>query len=398
VFTREVQTFETRQRGAIDKALEQDLDLKERELQQLSREVELQTQDLLDRLARLESNPELASSLERSMNEVLARRKAELDARRHELHAEREAYLTRARGQFTEQLKQEQAAELSRRLTVKEATVRQSMAELLHQTRRQDASRLQERRKTFEQVQQRYNELTQQQATLQTRLEALEGEMAATVHRAESIEAERQVSLARLEEAFHKPNPGMRVESLSWLTRAIQQAPSELATELGLLQQRLVTQVRQEQQLEEQRRVLRERQLALQLAREMEARHRQVQLAEQREREALSSRAEDLLAKADALAQQGRFGDSLRLVDQAQALNPPQVSRVAMKREQLLAEKDRAEREAQAAQLERLFARAMETFQQGQYEEAVALFEQVIVQEAALQGSAPVAAGPAATP
>jgi len=391
-FTRQVQTFETRQRGAVDKALEQDLDLKEHELQQLSREIELQTQDLLDRLARLDTGPELASSLEQSMTEVLARRKAELEARRQALHAEREAYVTRARAQFAEELKQEQAAELSRRLTVKEATLRQSMAELLHQTRRQDTSRLQERHGTFEQVTRRSSELAQEQAALQARLEALDRDMAARLHQAESIEAERQVSLARLEQTFQKRNPGLRVGSLSWLTQAIQQAPSELATELGLLQQRLVTQVRQEQQLEEQRRVLRERQLALQLAREMESRYQQIQLAEQRERDALSRRAEDLLAKADELAQQGRYDDALRLVAQAQALNPPQLSRVMMRREELLNGKERAHREAKAAQLEQLFARAMETFQQGAYEEAVALFEQVIVQEAALEGSAPVAA------
>ena len=336
VFTREVQTFETRQRGVVDKALDQELDLKERELAQLGREIELQTQDLLDRLARLEGSPELASSLERSMNDVLARRKAELEARRRELAAEREAYLTRARAEFVEELKAEQAAELSRRLTVKEAVLRQSMAELLHETRRQDTDRLEERRKTLEQVKSRSAALVQQQVSLQTRLEALDREMTAKVHRADSLEAERQVSLAKLEQAFQKPNPGLRVESLAWLTQAIQQAPSELATELGLLQQRLVTKVRQEQQLDEQRRVLRERQLALQLAHEMEARYQRVQLAEQREREATAQKAEELLAKADALAGQGRFDHALQLVVQAEALNPPQLSRVMMKREALL--------------------------------------------------------------
>lgn len=39
--------------------------------------------------------------------------------------------------------------------------------------------------------------------------------------------------------------------------------------------------------------------------------------------------------------------------------------------------------------MERLFARAMETFQKGAYEESVALFEQVITKEAVLEGGSP---------
>ncbi len=386
-YVRQLQTFEGRQQAAIDKTSDQELNLKERELQQLSKEIELQTQDLLDRLARVEANPALASSIERSMQEVLARRKAELDARRAQLSAERDAYVARGRAQFGEQLKSEQALELQRRLTVKEATLRQSMAELLYQTHRQDAAYLQAKRDEVAEIQRRHQALAQEQAALQGREEELGREMTAKLHRAESIQAERQVSLARLEQAFQQPNRGQRVEGIAWLTEAIQQAPAELSTELSLLQQRLVTQVREEKQLEEQQRVLRERQLALQVAREMEARYQQARLAEQREREAISRKAEDLIARAGELAGKGRFDDALRLVIQAQALNPPQMSRVTVLHEQLLAEKERARREAQAAELERLFARAMETFQKGAYEESVALFEQVITKEAVLEGA-----------
>ncbi|MBI2104251.1 MAG: hypothetical protein HYT90_01545 [Candidatus Omnitrophica bacterium] len=388
-YGRQLQTFENRQQAAIDKTSDQDLNLKERELQQLSKEIELQTQDLLDRLARVEANPALASSIERSMQEVLARRKAELEARRAQLSAEREAYIERGRAQLGEQLKSEQALELSRRLTVKEATLRQSMAELLYQTRRQDTAYLQAKRDEVADIQRRHQALVQEQAALQGRGEELDREMTAKLHRAESVQAERQVSLARLEQTFQRQNAGQRVEGIAWLTEAIQQAPAELSTELSLLQQRLVTQVREEKQLEEQNRVLRERQLALQLAREMETRYQQARAAEQRERDAVSRKAEDLIARAGELAGKGRFDEAIRLVIQAQALNPPQMSRVTVLHEQLLAEKERARREAQAAEVERLFARAMETFQKGAYEESVALFEQVITKEAVLEGGSP---------
>ncbi|MBI3330876.1 MAG: hypothetical protein HYZ96_02040 [Candidatus Omnitrophica bacterium] len=382
-----LQTFEARQQAAIDKTLDQELNLKERELQQLSQEIELQTQDLLDRLARVEADPALASSIEHAMQEVLARRKAELEARRSHLRAERDAYIARGRAQFGEQLKSEQALELQRRLTVQEATLRQSMAELLHQTRRQDAAYLQAKREEVAGVQQRHQALAQEQAALQGRVEELDREMTAKLHRAESVQAERQVSLARLEQAFQRPHADQRVGAIAWLTEAIQQAPAELATELSLLQQRLVTQVREEKQLEEQSRILRERQLALQVAREMEARYQQARLAEQRERDAASRKAEDLITRAGELAGKGRFDEALRLVSQAKALNPPQMSRVAVLQEQLLADRERARREAQTAELERLFARAMETFHQGQYEESVGLFERVIAQEAELEGA-----------
>jgi hypothetical protein len=81
---------------------------------------------------------------------------------------------------------------------------------------------------------------------------------------------------------------------------------------------------------------------------------------------------------------------------EAQALNPPQVSRVTMKREALLHDMERARREAKSAQLAQLFSRAMETFQRGAYQEAVVLFEQVIAQEAAMKRSATSSGG--ATP
>ena len=71
-FARQVQAFEARQEKTIGKALDQELQLKERELQELSQEIQVQTQELLDRLGRLEVGSEPAKQLERSMSQALA--------------------------------------------------------------------------------------------------------------------------------------------------------------------------------------------------------------------------------------------------------------------------------------------------------------------------------------
>jgi tetratricopeptide (TPR) repeat protein len=150
------------------------------------------------------------------------------------------------------------------------------------------------------------------------------------------------------------------------------------------MQQRLVAAAEQEERQREQRRIVRERQQALQLSREMAEQHRKIEERQQREQQVRSRNAEDLLAKADRFAAKGQFDQALELLAQAQAINPPQLDRIALMREQLIATKTQREREQQTAELDGMFRRAKTAFDAGRYEESVALFEQVIAHEAAL--------------
>lgn len=383
-FAQQVQAFDARYHEAIQQVLDQELQLKERELQQLSREIEVQTQDLLDRLNRLNATPELSKTLQQSTAQALAKRKTELELRRQQLTAERDALLTKQRTEFLNYIRQQQTVERQRRLTLKEANLRSAMAELLHKARQDDAARVQQIRQQLDAVTQRYHEAAQQEAVLKSRLGSLDQEAASSAQRLQVLEAERQSSLAKLEQAFRRSPPGMDSDAIAWLGQAAQHVPAELATDLGLMQQRLTAVAEQERQLQEQRRVLRERQLALQLSQEMEAQYERMRLKQQQEQEARARRAEEFLAKARQLADRGKFDDALSFVAQAQAVNPPQLSQITAFREELLREQERAMREAQAAQIERTFARAKVVFEQGNYEEAVKLFEQVIEQEATL--------------
>ena len=207
----------------------------------------------------------------------------------------------------------------------------------------------------------------------------------------ESLEAERRSALDALEQALLKTGPDtVHPDALAWLGRTIRYLPVPVAAEIIPLQQRLAVAAEQEERLREQRRIVRERTQALQLSREMEQQHRKVQERQQREQQVRSRNAEELLAKADRLAAKGDFDQALELVAQAQALSPPQLEQIAMIREQLLATKAQRERETQAAELDGLFRRAKTAFDAGRYEEAVALFEQVIAQEASTGQSASI--------
>ena len=390
-FARRVETFESHQREAIGNALDQEFQLKARELQQLSQEIEAQTQELAGRLARLDASSDVANALQRSTSETLTNRRAELEARRAQLAPERDALLGKQRDEFTVQLKQQQVADQQRRLILKEASLRQAMAELLHKTDVDGGGRAAQLRQALDDVAGHLGQLTQQQAALNTRVEALGRELASNVHRLGELGADRQTSLSRLEEAFQKAPSGLRPEALRWFGRTIQQSmPPELATDLGAIHQRLLVRAQQERQLAGQRRVLRERQLAMQLSQEMESEFHQAELRQQRDQEARARKADELLGKAEQLAGRGRYDDALQLIAQAQALPPPQMSRVAILREQIVTAKDEATRQAQTAQIEQSFARAMEVFKQGRYEDAIGLFEQVIAQEATQGGESSV--------
>lgn len=396
-FEHNVQSFETRQAALIGKTLDHEVALEERELEQLSEEINVQTQELLDRLAKLEANPELAKSLERSTSQVLGKRRAELNARRAKLVGERNAILARERDDFTQKLSAQRNADLQRRLTFKEAGLRSAMADLLHKSEQEENGKLSRIRQALEQAEQRHNKVVQQQALLRARTEEMERQLAAKIKSRESLGAQRQSAAAQFEQALQKTGPDtIHPDALAWLGRSIRYLPPAVAAELVPMQQRLVAAAEQEERLREQRRIVRERQQALQLSREMAEQHRKIEERQQREQQVRSRNAEDLLAKADRLAANGQFDQALELVAQAQAINPPQLDRIALVREQLIATKTQREHEQQAAELDGLFRRAKTAFDAGRYEESVALFEQVIAHEAALGQPSSVSATAAA--
>ncbi|MBI4342892.1 MAG: hypothetical protein HY599_05960 [Candidatus Omnitrophica bacterium] len=392
-FTRQVQVFEARQQDAIGQSLDQELFLKERELDQLSQEIDVQTQELLDRLSRLDVHSDLAKSLERSTTEAIAKRKAQLAARRQQLTEERNTRLATQRREFIEKLKQHQGLEQERRVTLKEASLRSSMAELLHKAQLEDAGRVDQARRAVDDIRGRHTKLTQQRALLATRIEAINQELAAKIDGIKELEGQRKTSMTRLEQAFHHDNPGEHAGVLTWFGRVIQQLPAEAAAELGGLHQRLAAIAEQEQKLREQRRMLRERQLALQVSREVESQYQALQAKQRREQDSKARRAEELVTQAHQFAGRGQYDEALQLLAQAQTLNPPQAQAIAAARDELLMTRERVQRQTQTVQVEQLFSRAMKVFEQGRYEEAVALFQQVIDQEAKLGTPRPMAGG-----
>jgi hypothetical protein len=395
-FNRELEAFQARQEELVGKTLDHELALKERELQQLSEEINVQTQELLERLSRLDANPELAKQLERTTTQALAKRKADLDARRAQLATQRRELITRQRNAFVQKLTQQREADSQRRLTFKEASLRSAMAELLRKSEAEEREKVARARETAERVQQRHNKLVQQQALLRARMEEMGSSLAAKHQSRERLEAERLSSAGDLEQALAKTGQNtVHPEALAWLGRTIRYLPSAVAAELIPMQQRLVAAAEEEERLREQRRIVRERQQALQLSREMTEQHRRNQERQRRELEVRSRNAEELLVKADKLASRGQFDQALELMAQAQAINPPQLDRIAMLREQLLVTKAHHERAAQSAELDALFQQARTAFDAGRYEEAVVLFEQVIAQEASLgQPTSPAASRP----
>ena len=171
--------------------------------------------------------------------------------------------------------------------------------------------------------------------------------------------------------------------------------PSDVATDFGQLQQRLAENTEQEQQLQEKARMLHERQVALQLAHEMEQRLRDNRVKYQQEQDAKARQAEGFLVRAKQLTQRGAFDEALQMVAEAQALKPPQASRVESARNEILAAKKAKLQQTVSTGIEQAFSQAMQAFQQERYEEAINLFEQVVSQEASLNDDAPeVAPGP----
>ncbi len=336
-------------------------------------------------LARLEAGADLAKSIEGSTKQAIAKRKAALEASRQQLDMQRNTLVAGRREEFAAKLKEQQQAERQARLFLKEAGLRQAMAGLLHESSTQEAALFDDAQRQLDQVRKRQAQLATRQTTLTARLQTLERDLAAMAHQVEGLEAERQISLGNVDQAFQR----LRVNAeqngvLAWFAQTIQQAPFDLATDLGLIQQRVVAHAEQARQLEQQRQMLRERQLALQVSHEMERRYLQEQQQHERELEAKSRKADELLARAKQLAQRQQFDQALQLLSQALALNPPQASVIALAQEEITATKKQVQRQTQLAQVQQMFANAMQAFNQGHYDEAIPLFEQIIAQEAQL--------------
>lgn len=376
--------FESRQREIIQKTLSQELELEDRELDQLGKEIEVQSQELSDRLIKLDDRSELANTLKRTTQQLLAKKRSDLEARRSRLSAERDAVYARQRGEMIEVLKEQQYIELQRRLTVKEASLRSSMAELLHRTRKDSNAKIEEIRATVSSIRKRYGGLAEDFSALTAQQKSVEGRIATQSRAMEGLEGERHAALVRLEEAFRKRDGKLVQKAIVWFGEAMQSAPQDLAVDLGMLHQRLVAMEEQERRLEEQKHLLRERQLALQVSREMETQYQRIQEQQRLKEQAKADKAESLLKTARTHADNGNYDQALKIVAKAQALNPPQIQRIAMAREEFIADQRRVAHMRQSAEIERLFERAMKTFDEGRYEDAVAMFEQVIDQEASM--------------
>ncbi|MBI3323743.1 MAG: hypothetical protein HYZ92_00495 [Candidatus Omnitrophica bacterium] len=398
-YTRQLHEFESRQREAIEQSLDDDLRFKEREIQQLTQEIEIQTRELVERLSRLEADSGVAKSLEQATSEAIAKRKADLYVRRQQLQAQRDAILKQRRDEFTRKLQQQQQLERQRRIVLKEAGLRQAMAEVLQKTQAKETSPVEPLRQALEEIDRRESQLAQQQTTLKSRLDTVAAALTQTTHELETLEGQRKDSLVRLETAFERSGPGLSPEALKWFSQFVQQTPPEVAAELGLLQQRLVARTEQERQLKEQHRMLRERELALQVSHQVEEQYQRLQEDRRRESEERSRRAQDLVNRATQLRERGQFNKALELVAEAQALNPPPpvAGSIALLRDQIMSEKGEAVTQAQYSYVESIFSNAMQAFQRGDYEQAIKMFEQVVSQEER-EGSSSSRSTPAGAP
>ncbi|GEM_PF-2775698 len=396
--SRQVRAFEARQQELMMQGEGQESQLQEAQVQQLSQEIESQAKELVARLQQFELGSDVAKSVEESTTRLIHQRRQELETRRQQLETERNALLAKRRAEFSENLKAQQERELASRLVAKEAGLRQSMAMLLQQSYEQDAGALQQLESQLQRIQERQAELASRKSVLDARVQTLLRGIAEMNTNIDAIEAKRQATLVSIHQVFQQLNPQPHDETLTWFDIAIQDAPSEMASELGLIRQRVVAQVEQVRQLQEQQRVLRERHVAMEAAQEMERRHLEVQRQRQRELEWKSRKADELIAGAKDAANHEQYARSLELLGQAQALQPPQAGAIVVLEEDYRAKQTQHEQAAQQSQVQDTFLKAMDAFNGGRYQDAIGLFEKVVTQESALGMTAqqPAAATPPA--
>ena len=383
--TAHMEQFDARRRGEIEQALQEELQLQERALEQTAQEVQAQTESLTRQLTQLQVSPEAVNGMVKSTGDALTKRREALKERRATLHLERESRLSQSRADVLARFKRQQEGERHSRLTIKEASLRQGMAELLNTASLQEAAHVERLQQSVEELTRRYSSLSQEQASLRGRLEMLEKDLALQAQQLDQLQARHQGALVTLEQAFQQPVGEGRTEGLVWLSQVAGQLPSELGGAIISMHERLLVRAEQERQLREQQRVFRERQLAMQVSQQLEAQRQDALAKRQREDEARGRKADELMTKAKQVAARGDFEGAFAFISQAHELGPPQLGRVTELREELIAAQAEARTAQQVAAVERLFARAMEVFEAGRYEEAVPLFEQVIAMEAELE-------------
>jgi hypothetical protein len=387
-FVRTMTAFETRLGTLIDQHLEQQVEYQQREIDQLSTELQTLSDEMKGRLGRLQQSPELGVSLEQSVGRAVAEKKAEIQVRRQQIQAQREQLISKRRAEYAEKLRQQQAVEHQTRLLYKEASLRQAMAELLHGAQTQEDGALRQAKSAWDDLKPRLMQAAKRQSLLTTRLEALTQQYAAATQRITTEEAARGESLVRLEQSFQKSNIVAQPEAWTWFAQVIQESPPQLATELTVIYHRLNARVQQERQIREQQKMLRERQLAMQVSREMEKRYQVEQERRQQEQQAKAKRADELMVKVRELQAAGRFDEALHILPQLQMLNPAMSSQLALLEQDLLGAKEQSMQQARAGEVEHMFKQAMQAFEQGSYDQAVNLFEQVISKEAQLNTGA----------
>ena len=378
-----LQLFDAQRADALEETRDEEFRLRERQLDQLHQEINLQSQEFLTRLAHAGPDAAAAQAIRRDMTDTLARRKAEFETRRNQLGKEHEAFVSAQRSDFIQQVTQQLRVEQQQRERLREAEFRAGMARLLQQTSHEDSDQLDELRQAIDHVTKRHGQLVQSQALWEARLEALNQEREAKRHRVDELEAAQITALAKLEEALEGDVSNDRRNSVfAWFRETMHHLPEELGTELEWIRRRVEVRLTEVQHAEAQQRRIRDRQMALQLSHELEQRYRQARMKQWQEQGVKARKAQELLARAEQLERRGQFDEALKLVSQVQELDPSHAQTVALLRERLLAAREQAVRRAQADQLERMFARAMELFERKRYEEAVSLFQQVVAQEA----------------
>ncbi len=386
-FARQVQQFQAHQSEAITAALTKDVEAKEREVEQATQELSALTDNLGSQFARLGLDAQMALSIRQSLKEAVAKKKSELELQRARLESERDAQLARVRQGFVAKLQEQFAVESARRLTLKEASLRSGMADLLRKTSEQEDPQVARARERLADLHHRRITATQHHALLKARVEDAARELEAALQRAKDLQRQREASLTHLEQALQSPHASDNEQALAWLGRALPSLPPAIAADLEALQQRMAALIRQERELAEQRRVLRERQLALQLSRDLELQYQRNRLQQQQEAQARAKRIEGGITRANELASRGQFDDAVHALEQveAQAGDAAQAARIKTLREDMVAAKTAAARKQEAARVERLFSNAMTVYQRGDYEHAMLLFQQVIDDEAKLQ-------------
>jgi hypothetical protein len=382
-------SFDARLGGLIDQHLEQQLEFQQRDIDQLSNELQTLSQEMGNRLGRLQAGSNVAVSMEQAIGRAVAEKKAEIQARHAQIKAQREQLVAKRRQEYAEKLRQQHAVEHQTRLLYKEASLRQAMAELLHGAQNQEDGALRQARQALEDLKPRQMQAAKRHSLLTTRLESLTQQYTGATEQIQVQEAARGESLARFEQTFARANASAQPEGLAWFVQVIQESPPPLASELSVIYHRLNARLQQERQLREQQRLLRERQLALQVSREMERRYQEEQDRQLKEQQAKAKKGDELLIRVKELQGAGRYDDALQLVTQVQMLNPAVGSQVALIQQDLEAAKEQATRQAKAATVERVFSDAMKAFEQGNFEQAVELFEHVIDQEAEITRPAP---------